>query len=75
MAAGRQLLEVVGAAPRGQQDQRRADALASGGEEVRHRRRDHVGVAVDETAQAGFDRLQITRDRAEDGRLRSASHP
>jgi len=62
-----QLLEVVPTAPRGQKDERRPDALAPGREQVRHRRRHHVGVVLDQAAKACLDGLEISRNRTEDG--------
>jgi len=61
-----QLLEVVPATFGRQQHHSRSDALSSGVEQVCHRRRDHIGIALDEPAQACLDGVEVTRDRTED---------
>jgi len=62
-----QLNKVVRATLRGQEHERRADALAPRREQVRHRRGHHVGVALDQAPEAGFNCLEVSRDWTEDG--------
>ena len=62
----RELLHVVVAAFRREQNQRGPDALASRGDEVRHGFGDDIGVALDEAPQARLDHLEVGRDWTED---------
>ena len=68
---GCQLIEVVPSTMRGEENERGADALASSGEQVGHRRRHHLGIGLNKAAKACLDGIEISRDRTEDGvRLR-----
>ncbi len=59
-------LELVLAHPRGEQHQGRAHAFAARREEVRHRRRHHVGVLRDRLLQLRLDRREAGCDGPED---------
>jgi hypothetical protein len=61
-----QFLEVVSPAFRGQEDQRRPDALSTRCEKIRHRGGNDIGILLDEASQGDLDGFEITRDRAED---------
>src|SRR3981081_4828666 len=61
-----QPLDVVLAPARGQKYQCRADSLAAGGKEVRHRRSDLVRVMPDPVPESSLDCGQVGSHRAED---------
>jgi hypothetical protein len=62
----RKLLEVVAAALCREEHECGSDAFSSRRKEVGHRRRHHIGIVLDEAAQAGLNGFEVTGDRTED---------
>src|SRR4029077_7823881 len=67
---GSELREIVRADLGREQDERRPDALTTGGEQVGHRGGDDVGVCGDRFMQAGLDGSEVPRDGTKQARLR-----
>ena len=64
---GRQPLQVIASALRGEEHERRADSLPARRDEISHRARDDIGVVLDQEPQALLDGFQVSRDWTEDG--------